>query len=1094
MNFREVRNIARYESRLISRGNLWRIFVFIAVGMTVYLLFPKLRMYWWEDVALDSSIPYIVSYYFNLLQVLIVVFVVFGFIQTQKKRNAMEVMDVYPAGNGERMVGFIWAVFRLVLGLNIVVLFIAAVFHVLFYQGTMSLWINLFYLLTLTLPTLVFVLGLSLFVMRVVKVHFLALILLLGYLLLGYFFLSKVLHGVLDPWGRSVPNVFSAHLGHVGLVEYLIHRGCYLLLGLGFICLSVWWMPRLPSAARPERGYLFGGMASCLAGVLLIAGFLGLFAKTESKRERYREAYLRYAKMPHANITEHDIDYYVLPDGYRAVSRLTLKNNTNQDLKELLLFLNPGLKVKRLELEGKEIPARRDEQVLVVHHPLLSGDSVRFLLEYEGKIDDKICYVDIPASDFYQANAKDREIYKLGRQMAYCSPKYTLLHPECLWYPVSVPVLNPDMPFIREVNFTRYNLGVHDVGDQTVISQGKATRENNRVIFSIPQPQVGLSLTIGDYVRRSMVIDSTEFEIYCFPESDYILKEFDSWEEVEGDEAKDVQLIRIKRWVEENRVHGKYPFERLAFVEAPVSFIVYPRWWKTGSSYTQPGMVFIPERAIRNGVGSLAYKKMYFMTKVIYIDNQKIEYRREPDIVEYFFGGMYDPLFALSLQGSEFVNYMSSPVYPGINFVIENIMRLHNRFAYDFSGDYHFEGAKYFDEKSVVEALEDPGIVENLSVFLTLKLTQLQGMLALYIDWDDLYRFMGDFNTRAMFRTCDFEELRVEYEKISGFDIGALFDQWYNSSGTPALVLRDIQYWLVGDKYNHANARLKVCFKVYNPSNVNGIIALMGDRSYADNKLNVRSFLVRPGECKEIKEIVPYASMHLITTGLSFNAPVDFCYNPALLLRQENSVTDDLSTGVITIDASAFAPGKGEYIVDNTDENFHLIDSVGQRKRLADFFKKDELFDFKGISGIEEGRWREVIDPRLHGGVVRNAYVKKAGKGLLKAEWSQVLPEEGEYEFFFYQAPVDDGVYAKEAELYYTVYFGDESKEVLVDMSEERVGWISLGKFYFPANTTAVVVLDDRGCTIPPQPTPGGWSFPEKKQVIVADAVKWVKK
>ncbi len=33
MNFREVRNITRYESRLISRGNLWRIFVFIAVGI-----------------------------------------------------------------------------------------------------------------------------------------------------------------------------------------------------------------------------------------------------------------------------------------------------------------------------------------------------------------------------------------------------------------------------------------------------------------------------------------------------------------------------------------------------------------------------------------------------------------------------------------------------------------------------------------------------------------------------------------------------------------------------------------------------------------------------------------------------------------------------------------------------------------------------------------------------------------------------------------------------------------------------------------------------------------------------------------------------
>ena len=69
MDFREIRNIARYESRMVSRGILWRIFVFIAVGITVYLLFPKLIYHLWADVALDSSIPYMVSYYFRFFSV-----------------------------------------------------------------------------------------------------------------------------------------------------------------------------------------------------------------------------------------------------------------------------------------------------------------------------------------------------------------------------------------------------------------------------------------------------------------------------------------------------------------------------------------------------------------------------------------------------------------------------------------------------------------------------------------------------------------------------------------------------------------------------------------------------------------------------------------------------------------------------------------------------------------------------------------------------------------------------------------------------------------------------------------------------------------
>ena len=331
MGFREIRNIARYESRMISRGILWRIFVFIAVGITIYLLFPKLIYHLWADVALDSSIPYMVSYYFNLLQALIVVFVVYSFVRAWEKRDAMEVIDVYPAGNGERTMGYVGAIVRLILVLNVVVLLIAALFQALFYQGALSLWINIFYLLTLTLPTLVFVLGLSLFVMRVVKIHFLALLLLLGYLLLTYFFLSEIGHGVFDPWGRVIPNVFSGYVGHVGLAEYLPHRMGYLLIGIGLICLSVWSMPRLPNARRPGRACVWGGICSCLIGLLLMAGFSRIFTESESTREKYRALYARHAKELHATVSEHHIDYFVLPDGYRATSRLMLKNGTGQD-------------------------------------------------------------------------------------------------------------------------------------------------------------------------------------------------------------------------------------------------------------------------------------------------------------------------------------------------------------------------------------------------------------------------------------------------------------------------------------------------------------------------------------------------------------------------------------------------------------------------------------------------------------------------------------------------------------------------------------------------------------------------------------------
>ena len=136
----------------------------------------------------------------------------------------------------------------------------------------------------------------------------------------------------------------------------------------------------------------------------------------------------------------------------------------------------------------------------------------------------------------------------------------------------------------------------------------------------------------------------------------------------------------------------------------------------------------------------------------------------------------------------------------------------------------------------------------------------------------------------------------------------------------------------------------------------------------------------------------------------------------------------------------------------------------------------------------------------LYGGILRNAFAKLAGNGRLKAEWNQILPEEGEYEVFFYHIPIDNtGItenYGKGAELYYTVSYGEESKEVVVDLSERMEGWISLGKYYFPAGMKATVVLDDRGCTFETDPkyVEKGWEIPPRKQIIVADAVKWVKK
>lgn len=53
--------------------------------------------------------------------------------------------------------------------------------------------------------------------------------------------------------------------------------------------------------------------------------------------------------------------------------------------------------------------------------------------------------------------------------------------------------------------------------------------------------------------------------------------------------------------------------------------------------------------------------------------------------------------------------------------------------------------------------------------------------------------------------------------------------------------------------------------------------------------------------------------------------------------RLSGTIPDE---GVTLLERNQFYP-PGEIIVDNEDENFHLIDSTGNRKRLADLIPKE---------------------------------------------------------------------------------------------------------------------------------------------------------
>ena len=111
-------------------------------------------------------------------------------------------------------------------------------------------------------------------------------------------------------------------------------------------------------------------------------------------------------------------------------------------------------------------------------------------------------------------------------------------------------------------------------------------------------------------------------------------------------------------------------------------------------------------------------------------------------------------------------------------------------------------------------------------------------------------------------------------------------------------------------------------------------------------------------------------------------------------------------------------------------------------------------------------------------------YFKQAGKGNQKVQWETDLPE-GTYEVFCYQPSGKNRISDFLREYYYTVFDGKEEHEVVLSMSKDDGGWLSLGVFDFHGKGRLTLSDRDRERNSADKDS--------DPQVVVADAIKWVK-
>lgn len=1093
MNIHAINMIARYEVKLLKRSWLFRIFAVLALFiLTIAQLSNFTFLFWkysetWNYVGATSLIPFYTVYLYNIAQSVIVIFLAGNFLKRDKKLDTAEVIYVRPMSNADYIIGKVWGITRVFIGLNLITLLIALFINLVISRSPFSIFPYLFYLFTLSIPSLWFVLGLSFTVMCVVKNQAVTFMVMLGITGMVFFYLQDRLYGVFDFFGISLPTIFSDITGHPSLFLFLLQRSIYLLVAIGFICLTITLVKRLPH--RPWKTL----MINLIAVLLILAGgvsgvvYVLHFKRIGVAREEYASLFNAYADWPKVDIITHEID--ITPDGERleAESKLFVRNKQKEGIESVILFLNPGLKVTVIEQEGKKINFRREQQVIEILQKLEPGEEAEYTLKYEGPVTENICYTDIRQEDYFSNPAGKTFYFRYGKRYAFLNNNYVLLTPECIWYPVAESPVYPDKPYHIRKDFTKYKLTVYYSGEKAVLSQGKKmNNEKGKIIFEDTVPFPGISLTIGDYETKAVTVDSTDYELYYFRGHDDFMTYFDA---VQDTLPAVIREIRADLEVAKNR---NYPFRKFCIAEVPLSFAGYVRNWKSNTEYLVPEIVFIPERGLRTQAdframghrlkdwreeGELLDKKdiqagmLKNYVKTTFINANASEgnaWMKSSEVNEWNIGPMF----------YGFSGFLSDTDYP-IMDVAFNIMQniTENTQKGWFFGPFITDPQRaviYLRDHNFQTALSDKNLKPQvLYEILKLKSNALRYFITAQVPVGEFETFLKSFNENHIFKEVTLTEFTCLFQKQFGIDLLPFIHQWYTGDHPAELKLNDVE---VGSVVVDDFTKYQVRFKVYNRSEVDGIVTVKIEegggrpgsfrpgRGNTETSNTIHNYIIPGQSAWEVKIINDERPGRVsINTNISANLPSEYDFN---FSKVDQEVKDTL-TGLFPVDTLPFTLGPGEIIVDNEDAGFRILEA-NTRHKLKDWFKREEEDKYKNFFPWRPPtKWTAVIGSNCYGEPVHSAVYKIKGSGANKVQWVTDIPKDNYYEVFIWNPKFETWNWRRRNRGHeghtqtYVVRYEEEEEEISVDLGQEEKGWVSLGSFYFPAGEVSVTLSDN---------------------------------
>lgn len=1097
MKLQELTCIVGYEMKMQSRSWIFRVFILISlIGILAC------HMYWqgqgrcenWKMVALSCSMPLVNAYLFSVVQSLFLIIIMAGVPRRIARSGAFETIYARPFHNVTFYWGTVIGNFLLFLLLNVVVI-LAVIFMVNLTSLAPVGWkYYIFYLLTLNIPAWVFVAGLTLWISSVTRSRAMAIGLSVIWWMACIFWLPYWQHGTFDYLASGVPNLFSEVIGHLNFPLYVLHRCAYLLVGAGLLVCSVNRMRRLPNEIRMRKAYLSGGILLVVCGVACGGLLEYAYYRNREARADYYASFEHNWKETTCRVRRHSIELEQLGETLTMRSDMMIYNPGKESLTRIVLFLNPGLRVTKLGSGEDDLAYRRDAQVILIDRGLGAGDSLRLHVEYSGRIDDRFCDLHLTDEVYEDPFYQDR-FFATGRQGAFADEKLLVLSPACTWYPVAIPPVNPLMPASTGRDFTRFRLLVKHPLQKEIVSQGQMSVTEDSVIFSCHNTLSGISLCVANYNRHFVPVDDKfglQLNTMSFGEqlannfsgisqADFI----SSWEKSPGLKPLDGYNYEAVSWYEPKASY-------LYLLEVPVSFRLDSHAGKPEAGLVEPGMIFLRERgfgmniAQAMAIGKVENEEEF--EKVVYaLDGGVFSSQRKAvdshplmGLVkkEEPIGGNYcdNDNGGYSLSKAKRV-WVHSLKYPFMGKVLEGLYSVNFSQAQGPAGAFSLTTKKEDNDYLIGKSLTDI-LRNNNELAFSKKLNDLWLRLMLQIPSRELRQSL-DSVYEFRVGEVDYDSLVQVWTARWGADIDHVIRDW--------MTTRHEQYFKVKDAilyYAPEIRRSKAIGKIMNAGKSGGIVSI--EYGFL-NQIQRSVCYFEPGEVKAFT-LVTDMSISSISTGLSANRPTTFYFQREKVDHLDAPWKLEEEWHLISLSEFMKDENPNEFIVDDQDTGFELKE--GYLSWLQGWRKTTPPVVSNSWMGGDDKRWKQVINAEACGDSIRGYYYIGGGSGKSAATWRLNLPEGGRYRVMgkVYRdfcvsiptTPLAGVVY------YYTISFGDQKKEVEVNLDAELPDlyenscWASLGEYDFPAGEVSVTLSDKE-------------IHKRKEVAIVADAVKFIK-